>query len=314
MRGFKKFLFKNKWHVYCFFFKKRILRFKRPKWKKIQSRIFFVNNHYKKYKSKIITLKFLKFLKYLFYLKKNKYIKKINKKYLKFFKNLNSFLIKRSFKNIKRNLMFKLEFPYKRQKFYFKKNLKNFFFNYKVITASHFISRYRFFFKNLLFMKSVILKYFYGCFKVKFFKKLPKTKVYKDSIIFMFLKPEFRLDILLWRLKFFNSPYLARFAFQKNLIFINNNLVNFSFSSKLHYTRLLNGYELLSLNSKLKYSFKKNLKTYVQSLNLSTFLEIDYYLGNIFILKNLNILNFRDINNTLKEPLCVYKFKNYIFK
>lgn len=314
MRGFNKFLFKNKWHVYCFFFKKRILRFKRPKWKSIQSRIIFATTRYKKYKSKIITLKFLKFLKYLFYLKKNKYKKKIKKKYFKFFKNLNYFLKKRSFKNIKRNLMFKLEFPYKKQKFFFKKNLRNFFFNFYFINISHFISRSRFIFKNLLFMKSIVLKYFYGCFKVKSFKKLPKSTVYKNSIIFMFIKPEFRLDILLWRLKFFKSPYLARFAFQKYLIFINKNFVKFSFFSKQHYSRFLNGFELVSLSSKLKYLFKKNLNTYIKSLNLSTFLEIDYYLGNIIILKNLNLLNFRDINNTLKEPLCLYKFKNYIFK
>jgi len=86
MRGFNKFLFKNRWHVFCFFFKKRILRFKRPKWKNIQARIFFTKIHYKKYISKIITLKFLKFLKFLFYLKKKDTNILFNKKYF-FLKN-----------------------------------------------------------------------------------------------------------------------------------------------------------------------------------------------------------------------------------
>jgi len=38
------FLFKNKLHIYCFFFKKRILSFKRPKWKKIKSIQYFFSN------------------------------------------------------------------------------------------------------------------------------------------------------------------------------------------------------------------------------------------------------------------------------
>ena len=97
-------------------------------------------------------------------------------------------------------------------------------------------------------MKSIVLKYFYGCIKIKSFKKIPKTYFYKDNLIFMFIKPEFRLDILLWRLQFFKSPYLARFAFQKNLININYNLINFSYFLKNHYKRCLNGYELISLN------------------------------------------------------------------
>lgn len=315
MRGFNKFLFKNKWHVFCFFFKKRILRFKRPKWKHIQSRISFTKIHYKKYISKIITLQFLKFLKYLFYLKKKIKKKQIfKKKYIYFFKKLNSFLITNYFQNIKRNLIFKLKFPYIKQKFFFKKNFKNFFFHYNRLSISHYISRSRFLFKNLLFMKSIVLKYFYGCIKIKSFKKIPKTYFYKDNLIFMFIKPEFRLDILLWRLQFFKSPYLARFAFQKNLININYNLINFSYFLKNHYKRCLNGYELISLNLKLKYFFKRNLNLYIKSLNLCTFLEIDYYLGNIILLKPLSRFSYRDINSILKEPLCVYKFKDYIFK
>lgn len=314
MRGFNKFLFKNRWHVFCFFFKKRILRFKRPKWKNIQFRISRSKIHYKKYISKIITLKFLKFLKYLYYLKK-KYINVFgNKKYFIYFKKLNFFLTTRFFQSIKRNLMFKIKYSYLKQKFFFKKNFKNFFFHFNRLNISHFISRSRFFFKNLLFMKSIVLKYFSGVFKIKKFKKISITSIYKNHLISMFIKPEFRLDILLWRLYFFKSPFLARFAFQKNLININSNSVNSFYFLKYHYSRCLKGFELISLNHKIKYSFKKNLNLYIKSLNLSTFLEIDYYLGNIIIVKYLNTLSFRDINSLLKEPLCVYKFKDYILK
>ncbi len=321
MRGFNKYLFKNKWHVFCFFFKKRILRFKRPKWGKIQLRISSSLKHYNRYKKKIVTQKFCKFLKYLVYLKKNFIFKKvIKKKYLLFFKQLNSFLVTRYFKKIKRNLKFKLNYPYNNLKFFsnhknfFRKNFKNFFFSFNYTNLSHFITRSRFIFKNLFFMRSAVLKYLNGCFSIKNFKKSSLFSTYKNNLIYMFIKPEFRLDILLWRLKFFISPYLARFAFQKNLIYINNNFILGTNKLKQHYTRSLKGHSLISLNNKLQYSYKQNTRHFAKSFFISTIFEIDYYLGNIIILKNLNILTFKDINSILKEPLCLYKFKDYILK
>ena len=320
MRGFNKYLFKNKWHVFCFFFKKRILRFKRPKWGKIQLRISSSLKHYNRYKKKIVTQKFCKFLKYLVYLKKKFIAKKvIKKKYTFFFKQLNFFLLSRYFKKIKRNLKFKLNYPYNNLKFFynhknfFRKNFKNFFFSFNSITVSHFITRSRFIFKNLLFMKASVLKYFNGCFSIKNFKKISLSSTFKNNLILMFMKPEFRLDILLWRLKIFISPYLARFAFQKNYISINNNSI-LNTTLKQYYTRTLKGTPLISLNTKVKYSYKQNLRYFTKSFFISTFFELDYYLGNIIILKNLNSLTFKDINSVIKEPLCLYKFKDYIFK
>jgi len=321
MRGYNKFLFKNKWHIFSFFFKKRILQFKRPKWKKIQKRVCDSLKYYKIYKKKFGMLKFYRFLKNLKYLKKKfLFKKKIKKKYISFFKKLKFFILSRYFKKIKRNLKFKLNYPFKNLKFLYKKkkkfkhNFKNFFFSFHFFQISHFITRSRFIFKNLLFMKSTVLKYYNGCLSVKHFKKILFSSKYKHNLIFMFVKPEFRLDILLWRLKFFISPYLARFAFQNSLIYINNNLI-FKFNSfKQHFTRFLKGNSLISLNSKLKYFYKKNSRHFLKSFFLSTFFEIDYYVGNIIILKDLNSLTFKDVNSMLKEPLCLYKFKDYIFK
>lgn len=318
MRGFNKFLFKNKWHVYCFFFKKRLLRLKRPKWKQIKSKI---NTNFKNLKtniSKIIKLNDLKFFKYIKILKKKLILKKNIKKTYIFLKQLNYFLKNYYFFRLKHRINSKLEYyfnhRFKHLKYFFKKNFKNFFFIYRFINMSHFLSRYRYFFKNLLFMKSTVLKYFNGCFSVKFFKKISLTSIYKQNLISFFIKPEFRLDILLWRLKFFKSPYLARFAFQKNLIFINNNLTFSFYFFKQHFKRCLKGIQLISLKAEVKYSFNNNLNHFIKSLLLSTFLEIDYYLGNIIILKNFKNLNFKDINSFLKEPLDFNKFKDSIIK
>jgi hypothetical protein len=319
MRGFKKFLFKNKWHAYCFFFKKRLLRLNRPKWRQIQSKINNCRKDLNINISKIIQLNNLKIFKYIKILKKKLILKKkIKKPYIFFLKKLNYFLKNYYFFNLKNNINSQLKYyfdnRFKHLKHFFKKNLKRFFFFYQFINLSHFLSRYRYFFKNLLFMKSTVLKYFNGCFSVKFFKKLSLTSIYKQNLISFFIKPEFRLDILLWRLKFFISPYLARFAFQKNLIFINNNLTFSFYFFKQHFKRCLKGIQLISLKSELKYSFNINLNHFVKSLFLSTFLEIDYYLGNVIILKNFKNLNFKDINSFLKEPLSFNKFKDSIIK
>lgn len=319
MRGFNKFLFKNKWHAYCFFFKRRLLRFKRPKWKKIQNKIKFSIKSYKKFMRKTLNRNFLKFFKYLNFLKKKLIFKKsIKKKYTFFLKKLKYFLKSRYFKNIKRKLKLNLEFkitkPFKLLKYFFKRNLNNHHPFFEFTNISHFLLRSRFFFKNLLFMKSTVLKYFNGCFSFKFFKKVSFVSFYKDNLISIFIKPEFRLDILLWRLKFFTSPYLARFAFQKNLIFINKNLTFSFYFFKQHFKRCLPGSQLISLSTQLKYSFKKNLNHFVKSVSVSTFLEIDYYLGHIIILKNFKDLQFRDINSILKEPIGFYKFKDFIYK
>lgn len=321
MRGYKKFLFRNTWHVFSCFFKKRILNFKRTKWKKIKSRIFYTNKQYILYKKKLINSKFLKFFKNIRFLKKKIKLKrlKLNKKFLCFFKRLKFFLISKKYKKVKRNLKYKLDY-YKIKKNlnlrkfnYFKKCFNLFFLNHKTFKFSHkYHLRNRFFFKNRLFMKISILKYYYGCFNVKYFRREPMREHHKTNIAITFLKPELRLDIILWRLKFFASPYLARFAFQTNKIFLN--MLTAKNFTKHYYKNSLKKGDLISFISSLKYRYRNNLKTYAKNLYLPTIFEFDYYTNNVLLLKNLLELNYKDFNSVLKEPLALYQFKNYIFK
>ena len=320
MRGFKKFLFRNKWQVYSFFFKKRILNFKRTKWKKIKSKIFYSIRQYNTFKNRLISLKFYRFLKNIKFIRTKIKIKKnlFNFKFLNFFKNLKNFLISKKYKKLKRNLKYKLLFFFKKpfyQRYnYFQKCLKNFFFNYKTIQISNKQHiRNRFFFKNMLYSKASVIKYFQGCFSIKDFKKQTLTKNYKQDIALTFIQPELRLDILLWRLKFFKSPYLARFAFQKNLIFINKFSYSSKFSNKHSFKYFLKEGDIISFNSLVKYSYKKNFTPYTKYLYLPSIFEFDYYTNTIILLKDLN-LNFRDLNSMLKEPLNIYQFRNYISK
>jgi hypothetical protein len=321
MRNFKKFLYKNKWHIYSFFFKKRVLNLKRTKWKQIRSRIYYIMRHYKRYKQKFIYLKYRTFLKNI--KKCIKIIKNssflIKKNYIIFLKKLKVFFFSRKYKKLKFKLKNKLTYFFKRPYYqrynFFSRCFNLFFFNFKFIKLSHkFHLRSRFFFKNRLLMKSSILHYFFGSIPVKKFKNIQFSKTFKNDLILFFIKPEYRLDILLWRLHFFISPYLARFAFQQNLIQINKaNSLNI-FYNKFYFKNSLNYGDTLSLNSKINYSFQKNLLAFAPSLFLPTLFEIDYYTNNIVILKTLNNLNFIDINSILKEPLSMYKFKNFINK
>jgi hypothetical protein len=320
MRGYKKFLFKNQWHVFTFFLKKRIVKFKRTKWKKIKSKIFYTIRQYNSYKKRLISLYSVRILKILSSFKQQILKKKLflNTNFLSFLKKIKYFLLSKKYKKLKRNLKYKLKFffnkPFYQKYQYFKKCLSLFFFNYKTLKVSNkFHIRYKFLFKNMLFMKSTILKYYSGCFTVRFFKTQPQSAFFKMRLLTTLVKPELRLDIILWRLKFFNSPYLARFAIQKKLVLVNNLIINKTFQ-KQYFKVFINKGDIISLNSSLNYDYQKNKNSYFLSLYLPSTFEFDYYTNTIILLKSISTLNFKDINSLLKEPLCIYQFKNYIFK
>lgn len=323
MRGFRKFSFRNKWHVFSFFFKKRILNFKRTKWKKINSKIFYSIRQYSNYQKRFISLKFCRFYNNLKFLKdclKSDALYYSHKFFI-FFKKLKFFLISKKFKKLKRNLKYKLT-AYFRKPFYFKYNYINkclnlFFFNFTTLRfSSRYHTRRRFFFKTMLQVKASVLKYYFGCFSVKFFKKLKFSSLYNKDLVKLFVTPELRLDILLWRLKFFKSPHLAKFAFKKKLINVNE-FAQYHTAlkpfNKYFFKQQLHGGDIITLHSTVQYSFKKNLAAFVSSFFLPTFFEIDYYTNTVILLKDLN-LNLKDLNSILKEPLNFYHFRNFIYK
>lgn len=321
MRGYKKFLFRNTWHVFPCFFKNRILNFKRTKWKKIKSRILYTNRQYKWYKKIVFSSKFSNFLKSVTFLKKKVRSKalNLNKKFIRFLKQVKRFLIAKKYKNFRHKLNQRMKGfesnPLYVTVNYFKDCFNLFFLDQRRLEASHkYHLRYRFFFKNRLLMKSSVLKYYYGCFNIKFFKKAPFAALYKDNVACTFLKPEFRLDILLWRLKFFSSPYLARFAFQNKQILLNSGCCLNKVIKKHYYKIFLKKGDLVSFTPNFKYKYRAHLKSYAKNFYLPTTLEFDYYTNTIVLLKDLEELNFKDITSILKEPLALYQFRNFLLK
>lgn len=98
--------------------------------------------------------------------------------------------------------------------------------------------------------------------------------VYSDTL----LKPEFRLDILLWRLKFFSSSYQACQAIDERRVVVNGRQVKGNF--------FLSKGDLISFtpSHKLDNLCMSVIKTNTLfSRLILTFVEVDYYSGCILI-------------------------------
>jgi len=333
MRKFNNYLFKDFYHVFPFFLKSRILKFKRPKWKRIQSRISYIKKQFlfiikrnkrnlRKLKSFIALL--VKSLNYLFSFKLLKRRKKTNqqiffkKKFFNFLQFLKTSYFLKLYKNIYFQTFNTSRYLFKVRRFK-EKNDTSFFsfyyFNFRILKKiKKFKLRRKFYFKNRLLMKYNILKYFYGSISIKFFKNylfsFPQIKSHKALVSQLLVQPEYRIDILLWRLKFFKTPYLARYACNNNFIFLNNNFLNIN--NNFLFKKTLKKGDILF--SAMPFSFKSNLKLYSKSIYLPSIFEIDYYSNLIICLNNFMNINYKDINTILKEPICAYKLKDYLLK
>ena len=186
--------------------------------------------------------------------------------------------------------------------------LKNFFFNFVTVKSKiNSWQRLRFFYKESLFVKNAVRKYFDGQFSFSYFKKLfkkPQTRIFSLSSVF--IRPEFRLDILLWRLKIFSSVFFAKQAIRNKQVTVNGFLKNFDFY-------LVKG-DVIKFSLTKIYSLKKYFLKYFKVVVIPSFIEFDFYTNTIVVLKNFNDFKIEDFSSIIKEPLCLYKFKNYILK
>lgn len=186
--------------------------------------------------------------------------------------------------------------------------LKNLFFNFVTIKSKvNSWQRLRFFYKETLFMKNIVRKYFDGRFSLSYFKKLfkkPRTRSF--SLASIFIRPEFRLDILLWRLKIFSSVFFIKLAIRKKQITVNGEFKNFDFFLKKG--------DVIRFSQEKVYNLKKHFLKYFKVIFIPSFVELDFYTNTIIVLKNFNNFKVNEFSSVIKEPLCLYKFKNYILK
>lgn len=164
---------------------------------------------------------------------------------------INPFLIKNSYKS------------WERVKKYYKKGLQN---------------------KNLLY------SIYDNSIKFKSFKKKNLKTVLKKNLILNYLiKPQYKIDILLWNLHFFSSIYHARQKISNKQVLVNNVSIKAN-------TMLKKG-DIITFkfwNKQNDLFFNTFLKKYSLNEKFFPFLEVDYYTKTIIIVKNFDELSFED--------------------
>lgn len=225
----------------------RILRFKRPKWKKIQ--------------------------KLILYKKKGRSLKRSMPKRLarepenRFFDALVNYLD-----------------PYTWYK------VKKYYENGRKIRSS--ILR--------LFDKTLVAKSF-----SKRLKQVGKSFRVDDTYLKLLVKPEYKLDILLWRLGFFRSSYQSCQAINEKKVLINNICVKKS--------TLLRKGDVVTFSPFYKqdsFVVQKVKTNFLKSQSILTFVEVDYYCNDIIIIKDLNDLGLEDLCLIIKDYYGLKKLRD----
>ncbi len=190
----------------------------------------------------------------------------------------------------------------KNNRVFYKKN--QIFFKYDRVVCKNFrwVSNSKNF-RNILNLRNRVYQYFDGVFSNKYFKKQFQNKSdYLDLLRYSFIKPEFRLDIILWRLHFFSSPYSARVAIIKQQVLVNNCVVNFSY--------FLNQGDVVSLTNLINLKTLKNLKFF--KFSLQPFIEIDYYTNSFIILQDYRYFNIESFPCLIRQPFKATSLLNYL--
>ena len=133
------------------------------------------------------------------------------------------------------------------------------------------------------------------------------TKVNRDIFLAGFLKPEYRADILLWRLNFFSSSFSARQSINEGEVLLNGK----TFVSNI----TLKKGDILMFNSKKvcsSFSLESFLKRQSVQRTFSTFVEIDFYTKTLVIVKDLEDLTSDDFNLLFTEYFDLKKFRDYL--
>ena len=160
-------------------------------------------------------------------------------------------------------------------------------------------------------LKNSIFLLYDKAISVAYFKSVLKnsslSSTLRNMYLYMLLKPEFRLDILLWHLNFFDTSYQARQAINEGKVRVNDKSVagNF-FLSKGDVVTVIS-----SSSSKALDLSQKKKKSTVSNM-VFPFVEVDYYTNTLVVVKDLKDLTSDDFHLLLTETYNVKKIKDYI--
>jgi len=125
---------------------------------------------------------------------------------------------------------------------------------------------------------------------IKFQKKVIKSLFNVNA--YVLLRPLYRIDILLWYLKYYSSTYEAKQNIDNRKILVNNKSVKANYYVKEGDIISLNFTSLLEKNNtylNIKQKFTKN-----KNRRLCSFLEYDKYTNTIIVLKDVKYLTSDD--------------------
>jgi ribosomal protein S4 len=157
-------------------------------------------------------------------------------------------------------------------------------------------------YKNGLLLKNKINQFFGAGLSLKYFKKqvLLKKKFFYEILI----KPYFKLDVLLWKLKFFCNIKQAQQHIKSKNVYVNEKVVtNINFF-------LQKGDIVKILNKNINTPIKTGLNT---SFILS-FCDVDFYAYKIIILKEFSELTEGDFTLIFDYLLGIRNFIYYLKK
>ena len=160
-------------------------------------------------------------------------------------------------------------------------------------------------------IKNAVSSMFDRSLTTRYFRKVlilsKKSSSVRHVYSSILLKPEFRLDVLLWRLKFFSSSYQACQAIDEHRVVVNGKQVrgNF-FLSKGDVISFASTHKLDNLCMR---AVKSNT---LFSKVILTFVEVDYYSSCIVIVKDLKDLGPEDFYLLVKDFYSLKKIKDYI--
>ena len=115
---------------------------------------------------------------------------------------------------------------------------------------------------------------------------------------------EFRLDILLWRLRFFKNTYQSSLFIDHKFIKVNSKFVKNNYIVKAG--------DIISFPKYFSF-FSDNLKNLKKILLIKNFLEIDYYTNSLIIISDVNEITQLDYSVFMKQYFNLMKFR-YFFK
>lgn len=211
-------------------------------------------------------------------------------------------------KRVQRLLSFKM----KRRGLKKRKTKRRLFFNNfltKVSTRGWY--RVENYYENGRRIQSTVSNMFDKVLSKQFFKKALNLS-YKSHLIdkvyvSTLLKPEFRIDILLWKLSFFRSCYQASQAICERKI-----KVNFKYVKGNYYLRKGDIITFDSFRQSKCLVMTKIRLDFLFSKRFLTFVEVDYYSNSIVVLKDFDELGLEDFFILVKEYHSLKKVKDYI--